>query len=127
MERRRMAGLSVSNNPFEEGHLPHADTLDRGVLGIYIVKPLTFWPLLKLAFGLVRGKFKSLPDIVDREAKAATVRFPRRKPGAVAVLDGELVSLTDRVELKIHPQALKVVLPAIPEPVVVPTSLLTPA
>jgi diacylglycerol kinase family enzyme len=127
LERRRMAGLSVSNNPFEEGHLPRADALDRGVLGIYVVKPLSPWVLVKLAFGLLRGRFKSLPDVVDREAKAATVRFPRRKSGAVAVLDGELIALADRVDLKLHPRALKVVLPAPVAPVAVPTGMLAPA
>jgi diacylglycerol kinase family enzyme len=111
LERRRVAGLSVTNNPLDEGHLPIADRLDRGVLGIYLVRPLTPRSAMRLGLGLVRGKFKSLPEIVDREVREATLRFPRKKPGALAVVDGELSILSGRVDLKIHPAALKVVLP----------------
>jgi diacylglycerol kinase family enzyme len=112
VERRRMAGISISNNPFDEGHLPRADALDRGVLGVYIMKPLDAWGLIKLVFGLVRGKWKSLPEVIDREAHDVTIRFPKRKAGAVAVIDGELIALRQRVDLSIHPGALKVVVPA---------------
>jgi diacylglycerol kinase family enzyme len=111
LERRRTAGISVSNNPFDEGHLPLADTLDRGVLGIYVIRPLTTPALLGLGWGMLRGKWKSLPEIIEREAREAIVRFPRKKSGAMAVIDGELIRLSDRVELKIHPSALKVIVP----------------
>jgi diacylglycerol kinase family enzyme len=127
LERRRMAGLSVSNNAFAEGHLPHADALDRGVLGIYVVKPLGTWMLLKLAFGLLRGRFRRLPEVIERDARAATIRFPRRKAGALAVLDGELISLADLVEVGIHPRALPVVLPAPGPPVPATAEMTTPA
>ena len=111
IERRRTAGISISNNPFDEGHLPRADALDRGVLGIYIMRPLDTWGLVKLAFGLARGKWKSLPEVIDKQARDVTIRFPSRKPGAVAVIDGELIALRQNVDLAIHPGALKVVVP----------------
>lgn len=111
LERRRTAGISVSNNPFDEGHLPLADTLDRGVLGIYVIKPLTPRALLGLGWGMLRGKWKSLPEIIEREAREAIVRFPRKTSGAMAVIDGELIRLSDKVELRIHPAALKVLVP----------------
>jgi diacylglycerol kinase family enzyme len=111
LERRRTAGISVSNNPFDEGHLPLADTLDRGVLGIYVMKPLTLRTTLGLGWGMLRGKWKSLPQIIDREAREATIRFPRKKSGAMAVIDGELIKLDREVSLRIHPGALKVLVP----------------
>lgn len=114
-ERWRLAGISISNNPLDEGHLPLADRLDRGVLGIYLLKPLTMGTALDLAFGMLRGKFRSLPEVVDREAKEATIRFPHKKDGALAVMDGELMTLPDRIDLKIRPGALKVIVPR-PEP-----------
>jgi diacylglycerol kinase family enzyme len=110
MEQRSTAGITVSNNPLE-GSLPHAERLDTGVLGLYIIAPLTPWVVVKLCYGALRGKWKSLPEIIDREAREVTIRFPRKKPNAVAVLDGELVKLAEIVELKIHPGALKVVMP----------------
>ena len=113
IERRHTAGISISNNPFDEGHLPRADILDRGVLGVYIMKPLDARGLLKLAFGLARGKWKSLPEVIDKEAHDVTIRFPNRKAGAVAVIDGELIALRQQVDLSIHPAALKVVVPRV--------------
>jgi diacylglycerol kinase family enzyme len=111
VESWRLAGISISNNPLDEGHLPLADRLDRGVLGIYLLKPLTAGTAMSLAFGLVRGKFRSLPEVIDREAREATIRFPRKKAGALAVMDGELMKLPDRIDLKIQPGALKVLVP----------------
>lgn len=111
LERRSIAGLAVSNNPLDEGHLPLADRLDRGVLGIYLVPPLTLPVMFRLAWGILRGRFRSLPEIIDKEVREATIFFPRRKSGALAVIDGELVTLSDRLDLKIHPGALTVVVP----------------
>jgi len=39
--------------------------------------------------------------------------FPQRRSGAVAAIDGELMSLPRRVELRVHPGGLKVVLPPV--------------
>jgi diacylglycerol kinase family enzyme len=116
LERRSIAGLAVSNNPLDEGHLPLADRLDRGVLGIYLVPPLTLPVMIRLAWGILRGKFRSLPEIIDREAREATVFFPHRKSGAMGVIDGELIRLPARLDLKIHPRALSVIVPkGVPE------------
>ena len=111
-ELRRVAGLSVTNNPLDEGHLPIADRLDRGLLGIYLVKPLTLGVMLRLAFGMLRGKFKSLTEINDREVGRSTIRFPAKRSTAMAVIDGELVKLDREIEFILHPRALQVVVPA---------------
>jgi diacylglycerol kinase family enzyme len=108
--RRVTAGISVSNNPLE-GPLLHADRLDAGVLGIYVIAPLTPWIVAKLFVGVLGGQWKALPEVIDREAREVTLRFPRKTAGAMAVIDGELVKLADTVELKIHPAALEVVMP----------------
>lgn len=116
-ERRAIAGLSVSNNPLD-GPLLHAEGLDAGVLGIYTVAPLTPWGVVRLAFGMLAGRWKLLPEVAQREAREATLSFPRLRAKAVAAIDGELVPLPKRVELRIHPHGLKVVMPPPPEPVV---------
>jgi len=127
LERRSTAGISVSNNPLDEGHLPLADRLDRGVLGIYLVAPLTLPVMMRLTLGLLRGKFRSLPEVIDREVSAATIFFPRRKSGSMGVVDGELIKLPDRVDLKLHPGALQVLVPKAPAGAKATTGLLTPA
>jgi diacylglycerol kinase family enzyme len=93
VERRSTSGISVSNNPLE-GPLPHAPSLDAGVLGIYIISPLTLPIVTKLCWATLRGQWKALPEVSDREAKEVTLHFPARKLGAVAVIDGELVKLS---------------------------------
>lgn len=128
VERRSTAGVSVSNNALE-GALPHAHRLDSGVLGIYVIAPLNAWIVIKLGWAALLGRWKALPEISDREAREVTLRFPRRRRSSVAVIDGELVDLATVVELRIHPGALKVMMPkataeAEPEPVEI---TLTPA
>lgn len=127
-ERRATAGISVSNNPLE-GALPHAERLDAGVLGVYIIAPLTPWVVAKICLSMVRGRWKTLPEIIDREVREVTIRFPRKKWNAVAVIDGELMRLTDKVDLRIHPGALQVVMPrAVVEEEVPPAEIVvTPA
>jgi diacylglycerol kinase family enzyme len=110
VERRATAGISVSNNPLE-GPLLHADRLDAGVLGIYVIAPLTPWIVTKLFVGGLLGQWKALPEVIDREAREVTLRFPRKTAEAMAVIDGELVKLADTVEIKIHPAGLSVVMP----------------
>lgn len=111
LERRITAGISVSNNPFGEGHLPHADALDAGVLGIYIAKPLSSWQALKLAIGVIVGRWKSATEVVERESREVSIRFPHRRSSSAGVIDGELITLPYRLDLKIHPRGLKVILP----------------
>jgi diacylglycerol kinase family enzyme len=112
-ERRAVAGLSVSNNPLE-GPLLHAEGLDAGVLAIYTVAPLTPWGVVRLAFGMLVGRWKLLPEVAQREVREVTLSFPRRRATAVAAIDGELVPLPKRVELQIHPHGLNVVMPPKP-------------
>ena len=49
--------------------------------------------------------------VSETEVTAVTLRFPKRKRSAQAVIDGELVKLEPSVELAIRPGALRVVLP----------------
>ena len=50
-------------------------------------------------------------EAADKEVREATIFVPRRKSGSLAVIDGELMTLSDRLDLKIHPSALSVVVP----------------
>ena len=113
VERRATAGIAVSNNPLD-GPLLFADRPDRGVLGIYVIAPLTPWVVARLSLGAIRGRWRALPEVVDREAREVSLHFPRKKAGALASIDGELVQLADKVALRIHPGALQVVVPKAP-------------
>ncbi len=115
-ERREASAINVSNNLIGEGHLPYADDVEGGVLGVYIAKPMTTAELLSLALGLFIGRWKQNPMISEREVDHLVLHFPRRKRNAQAVIDGELIALARSVDLRIHPRALKVIAPKIDVP-----------
>ena len=110
IERRRVSGIAVSNNRLGEGQI-HADRLDGGVLGVYVAAPLSTSALLKLVADVFMGTWRASPVVSEKEVDEVTLHFPKRKRGAHAVIDGELIKLDRSVTLKIHPGALKVVMP----------------
>ena len=109
--QRRVSGIAVSNNRVGDGHIPHADRLDAGVLGVYVAAPMSAAELARLIGGILLGTWRSSPMIWESEVVSVTLRFPQRKRGARAVIDGELVRLDPKVELAVHPRALRVILP----------------
>lgn len=111
-ERRKASGVSVSNNVLGEGHIPHADEVDRGVLGVYVVKPMGAPAMARFCMRVLLGSWKASPLVSEDEVRRVSLRFPRRKSSAQAVIDGELIPLESRVDITIHPGALKVVRPA---------------
>jgi diacylglycerol kinase family enzyme len=112
-DRRKATAIAVSNNVLGEGHVPYAEVVDRGVLGVYVVKPMPPAELARLALSLAFGNWKAHPLVSEREVAQVSLSFPRRKASALAVIDGELIPLEKRVDLRIHAGGLKVVLPAV--------------
>jgi len=110
-ERRLASGMVVSNNLIAEGHLPHADNVDGGVLGVYLVKPMSRMATLRLIIRVLLGHWKGHPRVSEAQVTEVKLTFPRRKRSARAVIDGELVPLEALVDLRIHPRALTVFAP----------------
>lgn len=110
-QMRVASGVSVSNNVLAEGHFPYADDVDGGVLGVYVAKPMNAWATLKFCAELLIGRWKDHPGVSEREVSEVTLLFPRRKNSARATIDGELIPLPARVDLRIHPMALRVFAP----------------
>ena len=73
--------------------------------------PLSSSELATLATSLMLGTWRSNKMVSEREVKALTLHFPKRKRGAQAVIDGELVELEARVALTIRPGGLRVIHP----------------
>jgi diacylglycerol kinase family enzyme len=115
-ERRRVTAIAISNNMLGEGHVPYAEAVDRGVLGVYVVKPMPSAELARLALSLVFGSWKAHPLVSEREVSSVRLSFPRRKASARAVIDGELIPLERNIDLAIHARGLQVVLPATEQP-----------
>ena len=111
LETRKATGITVTNNLLSEGHVPYADDIDGGMLGVYILKPLPPLALAKLCFDVIMGRWKGSPQVSEKEVREVTLVFPRKKSSAMALIDGELSELSGRVQLRIHPGALQVVAP----------------
>lgn len=110
--RKRMAsGVSVSNNLLGEGHMPHADLVDGGVLGVYVAKPMNAIRTAWFCTRVLLGHWKGYLGVSEDRVTQVTLTFPTRKRTAQAVIDGELIPLEDRVEIRIHPRALRVLAP----------------
>lgn len=109
---RQAMAIAVSNNPLNEGHVPYAEQVDRGVLGVYTVNPMPLLETVRLVVGVMMGRWKGHPRVSEQEVRQVTLRFKRRKKSAKAVIDGELIPLADQVDLRILPGALQVVVPA---------------
>lgn len=104
--------VAVSNNPYGEGHLPYADRVDRGRLGLYFVKgPLSSGNQARLLADLTLGTWRNNPDLQEYSCESVVLNFPKLRRDALSVMDGELLPLPREVTLRIHPGALKVWLP----------------
>ncbi|MFZ2100051.1 MAG: diacylglycerol kinase family protein [Oricola sp.] len=102
------AALAISNNPFGSGHLPYADRIDGGELGVYIIHTLKPAELAAIAARLSGGTWAEMPQI--ETFTATSLRLTRRRRFKAAI-DGELVRMRGPVDIRIAPGALRVVVP----------------
>jgi len=105
------SGVAVSNNPLDDSPVPVAETLNSGKLGVYVAERVTSRELVSLAFDVMTGRWRANPAVSETEVRDVVLRFPKRKRGSQAVLDGELIDLDAAVTLQIHPLALSVIRP----------------
>ena len=117
IERRtsRLSALSVSNNPFGEGHLPYADRPDGGALGLYRADPLAPWSAMRLVRDILLGTHGANEDVAAETTRRVELVFPERwlarRGGRRALLDGELVPLEPTVRIEMRPGAVRVLRP----------------
>jgi len=106
------AGVGISNNLFGEGHLPFADVPDGGILGIYVSSAATRTDLIRIFLAMARGRLRETNQVEIHESRMAllTIRSPLRRQRCV--IDGELHPLEKETLVRIHPGALKVLVPA---------------
>lgn len=107
----RLSLLAVSNNPYGEGHIPYADGLDDGLLGVYRAGVLGTHENLKLAADLAAGNWRANADFRADTAREVTIVFQKRKHDAKALIDGELIPLEPEVHVRLHRRELRVLKP----------------
>jgi len=108
-------GAVVSNNPLGKGHLPYADRLDGGVLGLYVTTARTRSEIMRVTAGAALGVLADSPLIEHRDTAAVdiVVSSPR---GVPVTIDGELIRLTGKLAIEIVPGGLKVLAPPVNPP-----------
>ncbi len=107
--------LVVSNNLFGPDHLPYADELDRGVLGVYICTSHRPADVLQVTLEALLGAWHQRGRVKTLTARSMTVeRRSRRRRRIVATVDGELVTFNGAIEMKIRPGCLTVLVAEAP-------------
>lgn len=107
--RRRTAAILVSNNPLGAGHLPHADDLTRGRLGVYVATSRRLHHLAQLTAQIILGDVADNPLLERWQARDVTIA-----PAADRVrasVDGEIVWLDTPLQFTVHPGGLTVLKP----------------
>jgi diacylglycerol kinase family enzyme len=109
MERDTI-GLVVTNNALGAGHLPYADRLDAGVLGLYLTTAETPAEIARITAEAAVGLVEISPLIEHMVSHAVDIRFHRQH--IKATVDGELVRLQGPLKVESVPGALRVLAPA---------------
>lgn len=106
------SSISVSNNLYGEGHLPYAEKPDGGVLGIYLTHASSRRDLFRFFLNMAVGRWRASPQLEVHESGSVTLKILSRYKRFKCSIDGELCPLEKQTELRIHPKALRVLVPA---------------
>lgn len=106
--------LAVSNNLYGPGHLPYADDIDGGVLGVYALTSSHWRDIAQASADAALGNWHSNPQIRIFTAKEVTIQRRHRRAVTISV-DGELQHIEGSVHIEIRPGALNVIVPAAKE------------
>lgn len=112
----RTSSIGITNNLYGEGHIPYTDTPDGGLLGIYITKARTRREMFSFLAKMALGKWRTNEQVEIYRTTGVVLEILSAHHRFSCVIDGELCALEKRVELKIHPGALKVLRPVLLNP-----------
>ena len=106
------SSIGVSNNVFDEGHLPYADMPDKGELGIYITRARRRSDVLRFVAHMALGRWKNNPIVEIHRTDRVRLTLASKRKRFQCSIDGELCPLDRVTDIEIRPGALKVLLPA---------------
>ncbi len=107
----RTSSIGITNNLYGEGHIPYTDTPDGGTLGIYVTKARSRREMFAFFAMMALGKWKTNDQVEIHQTKSVTMHILSSHRKFRCVIDGELCELEPKVEVEIHPGALKVLRP----------------
>ncbi|WP_237212833.1 diacylglycerol/lipid kinase family protein [Falsiroseomonas oryziterrae] len=103
--------MAVANNRYAEGFglIMVRPRLDAGELTLYVVRRYGLWWWVRLLVGMFLGTWRGAQLVHERTAREVTIRSPRK---ALRVMsDGEAQILSPPLVYRIHPGALRVIVP----------------
>jgi diacylglycerol kinase family enzyme len=106
---RRTAAVLVTNNPLGEGHLPYADDLEQGELGLYVTTSQRWPDLLQLAAQLALGGISATPLLESRRSTRVMIDLPAAAVNAA--IDGEIATLQPPLQFRVRHHGLTVLRP----------------
>ncbi len=110
-DNSRYSILAISNNVYGDGHLPFADKIDDGILGIYTSPRLTFAMNIKLARDMLLGRWTDNEHFLSQSIRAVRIEVLSKTAGRKISVDGELMPLERVLDIQLHPLELKVLMP----------------
>lgn len=110
--RARTPGIGISNNLFGDGPLPIAEKPDGGLLGIYIFRTARRLEIALLFVAMMLGRWKEIETVDIHQSEEVVLRVRSRRRNQTCVIDGELMPASNETTLRIHPKALRVMVPA---------------
>jgi diacylglycerol kinase family enzyme len=104
--------LAVANNAYAEGfgQVFARNRLDRGELVLYVAHRFGLWWGVKMLAAMALGAWRRRPELDARSATRITLHSRRRRLRVMN--DGEALMLQPPLRYRIHPLALRVVVPA---------------
>lgn len=103
--------LAVSNNVYGDGHLPFADRIDGGILGVYAHGPLSPLMNLKLARDFLLRRWTSNEHFLSQSGDRVEIDILTKTRGRKMSVDGELLPLPPVLDIRLHGRALAVLVP----------------
>jgi diacylglycerol kinase family enzyme len=103
--------LAVANNRYAEGFgmVMVRPRLDAGELALYVARRYGIWWWVRLLGGMFLGSWRGAKLVQERGAREVVIRSPRT---ALRVMsDGEARILASPLVFRIHPRALRVIVP----------------
>jgi diacylglycerol kinase family enzyme len=110
--RRRTPMVFVGNNEYElQGlNMGSRRSLNRGKLFLYVTREMSRWRLLKIGLAALFGRLSDIHDFDALSVSEVSVQARRRR--LRVALDGEVVVMRLPLRYRIHPAALRVIVPA---------------
>ncbi|WP_310621290.1 diacylglycerol/lipid kinase family protein [Flexibacterium corallicola] len=110
-QHKHLSILGVSNNLFGSGHLPFADDLQGGKLGIYSVGKISVPKLYQLAKDIAFGRWNESSLIKVSTARTIHLRLEKMSSKNHCAIDGELLPIEREYTIELHPKALNLLIP----------------